>query len=132
MDGSLWASHGSADGGGGRWRELGPEGRGGWGGGEGGQASLFGWSAEDSEEGGKVALVRREYELLVARQLGDQQRYFEELIAKTVAEEAEANAPPEETLSLEEREEVAEAHREIEELVHRYEDVLDQLREEEV
>eukprot|EP00903_Cladosiphon_okamuranus_P019223 g17677.t1 len=79
----------------------------------------------------KVAVVSREYEALVARQLQEQQRYFEDLIATAVAADAEANAPIEEVLTEEERDEVAMLREAVGELSDKYEGILDSLRADE-
>lgn len=55
-------------------------------------------------------------------------RYFEGLIAKAVAAEAEANAPPEAGLSDEERLEVARLRQEVEALSEKYDGIIDSLR----
>lgn len=59
-------------------------------------------------------------------------RYFEGLIATAVAADAEANAPLEEVLTEEEREEVAKLREAVDELSDKYEGVLDNLRTDEV
>ncbi|CAM9731448.1 unnamed protein product, partial [Hapterophycus canaliculatus] len=79
----------------------------------------------------KVAVVSREYEALVARQLQEQQRYFEDLIATAIAADAEANAPMEEVLTEEERRDVAELRQAVDGLSDKYDTILDSLREDE-
>lgn len=59
-------------------------------------------------------------------------RYFEGLIAKAVAAEAEANAPADEGLTDEEREEISGLRREVEAFTRQYEGLLDSLRADEV
>lgn len=58
--------------------------------------------------------------------------YFEGLIAKAVAAEAEANAPADEGLTADELEEVSRLRKEVEAFTRQYEELLDTLREEEV
>eukprot|EP00752_Nemacystus_decipiens_P008279 g7402.t1 len=79
----------------------------------------------------KVAVVSREYEALVARQLQEQQRYFEDLIATAVAADAEANSPLEEVLTEEERDEVAKLREAVDELTAKHQGILDSLRADE-
>lgn len=59
-------------------------------------------------------------------------RYFEDLIATAVAADAEANAPLEEVLTEEERDEVAKLRGAVDELSDKYEGILDSLRTDEV
>jgi len=59
-------------------------------------------------------------------------RYFEDLIATAIAADAEANAPLEEVLTEEEREEVASLRQAVDELSEKYEGILDSLRADEV
>lgn len=59
-------------------------------------------------------------------------RYFEELIAKAIAADAEANAPADEGLSEEERLEVARLRLEVEAFSDKYEGLLTSLRKDEV
>lgn len=58
--------------------------------------------------------------------------YFEDLIATAVAADAEANAPLEEILTEEERDEVARLREAVGELSDKYERILDSLRADEV
>lgn len=59
-------------------------------------------------------------------------RYFEDLIAAAVAADAEANAPLEEVLTEDERDEVAKLRGAVKELSNKYEGILDNLRADEV
>ncbi|CAM9805340.1 unnamed protein product [Chrysoparadoxa australica] len=77
----------------------------------------------------KMRSVAREYDLLVALQLEEQQRYFEEQMAKMIAEVAEQRAN-EEAFTEEERAEVAVMKESIGDLERRLEELMGQLREE--
>ncbi len=59
-------------------------------------------------------------------------RYFEDLIATAIAADAEANAPLEEVLTEEEREEVASLRQAVDALSEKYEGILGSLRVDEV
>ncbi|CAM9874380.1 unnamed protein product [Ectocarpus sp. 6 AP-2014] len=133
-DGARW---GRGSSGGGRGVVGGATGGGGGGGEEGGRGgspplySEGGFDDHGDASSLKMAVVSREYEALVARQLQEQQRYFEDLIATAVAVDAEANAPVEEVLTDEERVEVGKLRQAIDELSGKYEGVLDSLRTDE-
>ncbi|CAN0035496.1 unnamed protein product [Ectocarpus sp. 12 AP-2014] len=139
-DGARWGRDSS---GGARGAEGGAAGGGGGGRGEGGRdgSPPMYSEARPNAYGGfddhrdasslKMAVVSREYEALVARQLQEQQRYFEDLIATAVAVDAEANAPVEEVLTDEERAEVGRLREAIDELSGKYEGILDSLRTDE-